>query len=114
MNTRALPIICLLLSSLVLPAAQANGDPEQLIQSCKELVGIYAKRDEQNLLAGVSTGLSEALRAGYCRGVLDEHRRNSFCAQSNWHIQAARIADYPAYAEELPSVEILLKQSCAF
>lgn len=115
MNTRALPIACLyLLSCLVLPTAQANDDPEHLIQSCKELVGIYAKRDQQHLLAGLVTSPSEALRAGYCRGVLDEYRRNSFCAQSNWHIQAARIADYPAYAEEQPSVEILLKQSCAF
>lgn len=115
MNTRALPIVCLyLLSSLLLPSAQANDAPEHLIQSCKELVGIYAKRDQQHLLAGLVTSPSEALRAGYCRGVLDEYRRSSFCAQSDWHIQAARIADYPAFAEELPSVETLLKQSCAF
>ena len=114
MNTRVLNIVCLcLLSSLLLPAAQANDDPEHLIQSCKELVGIYAKRDQQHLLAGLVTSPSEALRAGYCRGVLDEYRRSSFCSQSDWHTQAARIADYPAFAEELPSVETLLKQSCA-
>ncbi|UIP32233.1 hypothetical protein [Stutzerimonas kunmingensis] len=115
MKANALPIICMcLLFSLALPAAQANDDPEHLIQSCKELVGIYAKRDEQHLLAGLVTSPSEALRAGYCRGVLDEYRRSSFCSQSDWHTQAARIADYPAFAEELPSVETLLKQSCAF
>jgi hypothetical protein len=113
-NTRALPLACLyLLSSLVLPTAQANDNPEHLIQSCKELVGIYTKRDQQHLLAGLVTSPSEALRAGYCRGVLDEYRRSSFCAQSDWHTQAARIADNPAYADELPTVETLLKQSCA-
>ena len=115
MNTRALPIIGLsLLFSLLLPAAQANNDPKHLIQSCKELLGIYATRDQQHLLAGLVTSPSEALRAGYCRGVLDEYRRSSFCAQSDWHTQAARIADYPTDAEELPPVETLLRQSCAF
>lgn len=115
MNIRAALIVCLgLLSSLLLPAAQANDDPEHLIRSCKELLGIYAKRDQQHLLAGLVTSPSEALRAGYCRGVLDEYRRSSFCAQSDWYTQAARIADYPADAEELPPVETLLKQSCGF
>ncbi|MDP2243423.1 hypothetical protein [Pseudomonas sp.] len=115
MNTRTLTIVCLcLLPSLVLPTAQANDNPEHLIQSCKELVGIYAKRDQQHLLAGLTTSSSEALRAGYCRGVLDEYRRSGgFCAQSDWYAQADRIAKYPAYAEELPPVETLLKQSCA-
>ncbi|WP_411391076.1 hypothetical protein [Pseudomonas sp. MPB23] len=115
MNTRTLPIAFLgLLSSLAFASVQANDDPEHLIQSCKELVSIYVKRDQQHLFAGLVTSPSEALRAGYCRGVLDEYRRSSHCAQSNWHTQAARIAGYPAYAEELPSVETLLKQSCAF
>lgn len=116
MNTRAVVIVFLcLLSSLLLPAAQANNDPKHLIQSCKELLGIYATRDQQHLLAGLVTSPSEALRAGYCRGVLDEYRRSSsFCLQSNWHTQAARIADYPTDAEELPPVETLLRQSCAF
>jgi hypothetical protein len=108
-----LPIACLL-ASLCVPVAQANDDSDHLIQSCQELVEIYARRDQQHLLAGLTTSSSEALRAGYCRGVLDEYRRSGgFCAQSDWYAQAARIAEYPAYAEELPPVETLLKQSCA-
>lgn len=115
MNTRTVVIIFLcLLSSLLLPAAQANNDPKHLIQSCKELLGIYATRDQQHLLAGLVTSPSEALRAGYCRGVLDEYRRSKPCAQSDWHTQAVYIANYPANAGELPSVETLLRQSCAF
>lgn len=113
MKPITLPIACLL-ASLCVPVAQANDDPEHLIQSCQELVGIYTKRDQQHLLAGLTTSSSEALRAGYCRGVLDEYRRTSFCAQRDWHMQAAHIADYPAFSEEQPSVETLLKQSCAF
>jgi len=84
-----------LLSSLLLPAAQANDDPGHLIQSCRELVGSYANRDQQHLLVGLVTSPSEALHAECCRGVLDEYRRSSFCAQRDWHMQAAHIADYP-------------------
>jgi hypothetical protein len=78
------------------------------------LVEIYAKRDQQHLLAGLTTSTSAALRAGYCRGVLDEFRRRTdFCYQGDWYVQASRIADYPEYADQLPAVDELLKQSCA-
>ncbi len=104
----------LLLGSVAAPYALADDDSKHLINSCQQLLEIYAKRDQQHLLAGLTTSTSAALRAGYCRGVLDEYRRSvSFCARSDWFAQAARIAEYPAYADELPSVDALLEQSCA-
>jgi len=107
-----LPLACLL-ANLLIPAAQANDDSLNLIASCQELVDIYAKRDEQHLLAGVTTGLSEALRAGYCMGVVDEYRRQSTCATDDWFIQAQRIARTPIpFDIDVPFVVELLEKSC--
>lgn len=105
--------LALLFASSATPYALANNDPKHLINSCQELLKIYENRDQQQLLAWLMTSTSEAMRGGYCRGVLDEYRRSvAYCAQSNWHAQAASIAEYSVYAEELPSVETLLRQSC--
>lgn len=103
----------LLLLNAATPAL-ANDASKHLVSSCRELVEIYVKRDQQHLLAGLTTSTSEALRAGYCRGVIDQYRRsNDSCAQNNWYTQAASIAAYPEYAEKLPAVEALLEESCA-
>lgn len=107
-------VIFLALGSINTAYAQPDTDSKHLVTSCQALVEIYAKRDQQHLLAGLTTSTSTALRAGYCRGVLDEYRRRTdFCYQRDWYIQASRIADYPVYAEQLPAVDELLKQSCA-
>ena len=112
MKTINLALI-LLLGSTATSFVSANEDSKYLVSSCHELLEIYVKRDQQHLLAGLTTSTSEALRAGYCRGVLDEYRRgNDSCAQNNWYAQAARIATYPEYAEELPEVSTLLEESC--
>jgi len=104
--------IAFLLASLFVPVTQANDDPEHLIQSCQELVDIYAKRDQQRLLAGVATGLSEALRAGYCMGVVDEYRRRYECATDDWFTQAQRVAEMPVSFGPRTSVDELLEMSC--
>lgn len=112
MKPVALSIACLL-SSLLLPvSSQASNDSEHLIQSCQELVAIYAKRDQQRFLAGVATGLSEALRAGYCMGVLDEYRRHYQCAADDWFSQAQRVAEIPVSFGAPKRVDELLAHSC--
>lgn len=111
MKTITAPVICLLVS-LCVPATQANDDPEHLIQSCQELVDIYAKRDQQRLLAGVATGVSEALRAGYCMGVVDEYRRHYECSTDDWFTQAQRVAEMSTSVESNTSMDQLLEQSC--
>lgn len=108
-----IPFFFLLAGSVLPPLVLADDAAKQLIVSCKELEAIYEKRDKQQFLAGLTTSTSEALRAGYCRGVLEEFRRTrTVCAQRDWYKQAKLIASYSAYAEELPSVDSLLRQSC--
>ncbi|MDH2373893.1 hypothetical protein QD228_08605 [Cobetia sp. 3AK] len=92
--------------------ARANKHSERLIQSCNELVGIYAERDKQNLLAGVTTSVSEALQAGYCMGVLDEYRRHDRCYSHDWFTQAQKIAEMSVGYSERISVNELLEFSC--
>lgn len=105
-------IIACLLSVLSINVVQANDDPKHLIQSCQELVGIYSKRDEKNFAAGLTTSLSEALRAGYCMGVVDEYRRNYECDTDSWLRQAQAIAELPVSFAKRTSVEELLGISC--
>lgn len=93
-------------------SAHASNDSERLIQSCNELVGIYAERDKQNLLAGVTTSVSEALQAGYCMGVLDEYRRHDRCYSHDWFTQAQKIAEMSVGYSERISVNELLEFSC--
>ena len=98
--------------SLCTLSAQADDDSKHLVQSCRELVDIYSKRDQQRLLAGVATGLSEALRAGYCMGVVEEYRRHAErCTTNDWFEQAQRVALVPL--SQRTTVQGLLEMSCA-
>lgn len=105
-------VVMFLLSIFQSSLVQASNDPERLIQSCQELVGIYNKRGEKHLAAGLTTSLSEALRAGYCMGVVDEYRRNTRCYVDGWYSQAKKIAEYPLSFAKRTSVEELLGISC--
>ncbi|WP_076543073.1 hypothetical protein [Shewanella sp. UCD-KL21] len=73
-------------------------DAEILVQACQEAVTIFQKRDEKRLLASISTSTSEALRAGYCIGVLQQYiKQNSSCRysgykQTNWYPMAEALA----------------------
>ena len=105
-------IIVFLMSIAQSTVVQANNDPERLIQSCQELIGIYNKRGEKHLAAGLTTSLSEAWRAGYCMGVVDEYRRNYECDTDSWLRQAQAIAELPVSFAKRTSVEELLGISC--
>ena len=105
-------IIVFLMSIVQSTVVQATNDPEHLIQSCQELVAIYNKRGEKYLAAGLTTSLSEALRAGYCMGVVDEYRRNYECDTDSWLRQAQAIAELPVSFAKRTSVEELLGISC--
>lgn len=111
MKIPTLTLACLL-CVLPITQAQANNDPEYLIQGCKEVVAIYAKRDEKRLAAKLTTSVSEALRAGYCRGMLDEYRRSYKCGTNDWLIQAQNIAELPLSFAKRTTVHELLGISC--
>jgi hypothetical protein len=110
-NVRVLPIVCLI-TLLPLTQPEANDDAEYLIHSCRELIGIYAKRDEKRLAAGMTTSVSEALRAGYCMGVVEEYRRHYECGTDDWFRQAQGIAELPLSFAIRTSVPELLGISC--
>ncbi len=102
-----------LLTSLSIPAAQASEDPQHLIQSCQELVDAYTDADQLSTIAKVASSFSEALRAGYCMGRVDEYRRSYECATDDWFEQAARIVDMPESLSTRHTVDELLEYSCA-
>lgn len=104
MTYKKIIIICAFISlSVVMPvkAKQAlfGDDGEFLVQACQEAVSVYKSRDEQRQLSSVRTSMSEAMRAGYCIGVLQQYiKQNSTCSysryrKSNWYTLAQSIAD---------------------
>lgn len=101
---RTLLTTALLLGSVTAQAAQ---DSQTLITGCQELTAIYAKRDEKHLYAAITTSREEAFRAGYCRGMLEQYRREFNC-WNDWYEQAS----YIARQANDTSVRQLLQASC--
>ena len=74
-------------------SAAADIDSETLILSCKEYVAIYDRRGQKNLMASFATSPAEAMRAGICRGILEEHAKHQLYSCDNpWYQQASFIA----------------------
>lgn len=99
-------------SVLALSSLAHAEDPARLIEGCKELVRIYDKRGEKQVMVGFTTSVSDAMRAGYCRGVIDEYHRAgpyALCRDQGWHSQAMKIAS-TATADQ--TVSELLERSC--
>lgn len=104
---------CRAVAAAILSSASISyaADATRLIEGCQELIRIYEKHDQKRVLAGWTTSVSDAMKAGYCRGVIDEFRRNNGCAGSNWHRQATQIANADA-GLSAGSAESLLERSC--
>jgi hypothetical protein len=66
-------------------------DSPDLIINCQELVAIYNKKAEKRLLAGISTSVAEAMRAGICKGMIEEHLNHKYCGNT-WYTTAKNIA----------------------
>ncbi|MDD2051872.1 hypothetical protein NPS46_04815 [Pseudomonas putida] len=116
---KSLMFALLLVSPLAL-AKPASGSGMQLVEACQELVTIYEKHDEQKTLAGWRTSVSEALQAGYCRGVVIEYRRAraeapgnvAACKTQDWFEQAQAISIFAQVFSQTHTVGELLDQSC--
>lgn len=89
--------------------AETN-ETKLLIQGCAEVEAIYNRRGEKNLFAGINTSVAEALRAGYCKGVLEQYRRSGGCYRTDWIKQAQQIGQ-ESDSQHI-SVNQLLRQSC--
>lgn len=108
MRAWLLPIVALLLTE----KAHASDEVKTLISSCAEVESIYNRRGEKHLLAGVTTSVAEAMRAGYCKGVLEQYRRTTNgCGRVDWVDQAQAIAR--TATDETSSINHLLRRYCA-
>ena len=106
-------ILFALVIGTLAPASKAERAAEELVQACSELISIYAQRNEKNLLAGWATSVSDAMQAGYCRGVVDEFRRtHRACNAANWHTLARRIAKTTPASISGATFGSLLEDSC--
>ena len=90
---------------------------DRLINSCQELVQITDQHMAKRLTTVFTTSVAEAMRAGYCHGVLDEYaRENSNCRNVSLYQQANYIATLKAQEsislESFYSREDVLRQSC--
>lgn len=97
------------LSSVAFGNALASSiTSETLISSCKELIAIYDKKGERRFLAGMSTSVAEAMRAGICRGMIEEHANHDRCLGS-WYTVAKNIAEMKSNS----GVEVIMEKACA-
>lgn len=111
MNIRTTIVIIMMLA-----AAPAWADEiTDLRTGCREAISIWDKRAEKKLLAMQTTSASEALRAGYCRGVVVEYLRTSrpcFPQQNaveTWREMAQRIAS--GQADQAGNIDKMLNRA---
>ncbi|SDT86533.1 hypothetical protein SAMN05216296_0015 [Pseudomonas pohangensis] len=101
-------------ATLAAPSAFSDESAAYLFQSCQEVISIFAQFNEQDPLAPFTTSREEAMRAGYCQGVVDEYRRHHYrCSTNNWFEQAQKIAEVTPNSPEANDLELLLELSCA-
>jgi len=100
--------VAITLLSITYREAQANPITVDTLQtSCQELIAIYDKKGEQRFIAGMSTSVAEAMRAGICRGMIEEHANHNRCYR-NWYTMASTIAE----ADSFSTVEDMLDFAC--
>ncbi|WP_353388547.1 hypothetical protein [Halopseudomonas sabulinigri] len=104
-----LTTIALMLSTQI---SSANTDPDRLAKGCVELLQIYNKHEDQRFAASLTTSLSEATRAGYCRGVIDEYNRHHECDSPSWYDQAAVIAKHAHEESDTQTTDSLMAKAC--
>jgi hypothetical protein len=80
-------------------------DPKFLQKSCQEVVAIFNKKDQPGTYAALHTSMAEAMRAGYCIGVVQQYIKqsprcySSFNRNRDWFAMANAIARL-SYGEE--------------
>jgi hypothetical protein len=97
----------LLLALLSSEASASDISAKDLIDNCQELVAIYDRRGERQLFAGISTSVAEAMRAGICRGMIEEYINHVNCS-NGWYAMANGISSSPIGLD----VERILGRAC--
>lgn len=96
-----------LITSISGQAQAAQITVETLAISCQELIAIYDKKGDQRFIAGMSTSVAEAMRAGICRGMIEEHANHNRCYGS-WYAIASSVAEMDSSS----NVEDMLDAAC--
>ncbi|MDX1282965.1 hypothetical protein [Shewanella colwelliana] len=87
-------------------------DAELLQQSCREVIEIFDRKDQAGKYAALHTSMAEAMRAGYCIGVLQQYRKQSHSCyssryrRSNWFEMAKAIASLSIGLDELEGMQV--------
>lgn len=92
-------------------------DANLLVQSCREAVDVFSSHEKTGYLAAYRTSLSEALRAGYCIGVLEQFSNayDEYCGNAGWFENAKRIASLNlTQRESATTIEILEEYACEY
>lgn len=101
-------LICFYLFCCVSVSNAAEIKSEMLISGCQELIAIYDREGDKQLLAGLSTSVAEAMRAGICRGMLEEHDNHDINCHSDWYEKAVKISN----SNNDQTIEQLLTSAC--
>lgn len=89
-----------------------SDDAEFLQQSCRDVVEIFDGKDKAGKYAALHTSMAEAMRAGYCIGVLQQYNKqphscySSRYRSSNWFEMAKAIASFSIGQEEFPRIRV--------
>lgn len=89
-----------------------SDDAEFLLQSCRDVVEIFDGKDKTGKYAALHTSMAEAMRAGYCIGVLQQYNKqphscySSRYRSSNWFEMAKAIASFSIGQEEFPRIQV--------
>lgn len=86
-------------------------DAEFLIDACQAVTEIYNAHNEKRFLASQTTSLADAMRAGYCLGVMEQYQCRRMEKYSLFE-SARRIAslDEDAADNRYTSVDRILQQ----
>lgn len=104
--------IVTLIGFVSVSCSASNIDSRILIHSCQEYIAIYDRKGDKKLMASVSTSVAEAMRAGICRGMLEEHiSHERHSCDDSWYQQALFIAKQDTKKNRY-SREQLLDKAC--
>lgn len=114
---KILPVAIATVLASVSPTVQAEGsfdkpDAEFLIGTCHAVTQIYNDHAEKRFLASQRTSLSDAMRAGYCLGIMEQYECTGWGKYALFE-SARRIAalDGESSTNKYASIDRILKQS---
>lgn len=87
-------------------------DPKFLQKSCQEVVAIFNKKDQPGTYAALHTSMAEAMRAGYCIGVVQQYMKqppncySSTYRKGDWFAMANAIANLSYGEQQFKGVEV--------